>query len=429
MWLPWITGASASGHPRLARRVTSWCTAKTPKRQVIVKTDQKYLFTLGAFWGNNLERHLWYKYPTKGLTDYSFEIDEEGKAWWAVTVFRPAITWFGEIVEGVIIVDPETGDDTFYPMEKVPDWVDRAVPEATVKDWIAFWGELRNGWVNSWWDLKDVTEPEEPTISYGSDGQPYWVTAVTSKGKATQSSLSMVGLFYTNSRTGKSVYYHATGGTDRAITDLVNNKVSYRKLHGDSPVLYNIYGTMTSIVPLLGESHSFQGIAMADVANMQVAVGDTIEDALHQYQKTLATGGQTVSPEKQHNTRQVEGVVDRFRPETSGSETLYYLHVEGIPHIFIGSGEMSAKLRLTKEGDRVVIKYVVSDDTTLPLTGFDNLSFQVGQSANEADIKARTAERQEATAAQKDTRDAREKIRIMSDKELQELLRLKEQKK
>lgn len=393
-----------------------------PKRQVVVKIDQKFHYMPGAFFSQNLERHLWYKYPTKGLMDYSFEIDEDGKAWWVVTIFKPAITWFGKIIEGVTIVDPENGNETFYALGNVPNWVDRVIPHGVIKNWVSYYGSYSNGWWNLVWANKDLFEPEEPSIVYGSDNEPYWVTSVTSPNEKDE---SMVGLFYTNSRTGKTVYYKASGGTDNAILDLVNNKVSYRKLHGDSPVLYNIYGTMTSIVPLLGESHTFQGVAMVDVKNMRMVEGDEIEVVMHMYDRLLATSSQQVAPEKQYDISKLKGVVDRFGAETKGGETLYYLHIEGTPHIFVGPSEMSGKLRVTKIGDNVAVSFRASDESTVPLTAFENLSLQLEQSADEKDIKTRVVERQEETAIQKDVHDARATIKDMNDKEVLELLKLK----
>src|SRR5688572_3273661 len=256
-----------------------------PNRQVIVKTDQRFAYMPNAYFSHNLERHLWANgYADEGLTEFTFEIDEDGKPWWVVTVFDPTIAWSGQRVKGVAVVDPTTGAISYHAAGSAPAWIDRVYPASIVHDYIEWRGKYAGGWWNSFWAEKDITEPETLTFVYGSDGQPYWVTDVTSNNTNDE---SLVGLMYTNTRTGKSTYYRAVGGTSAAVLQAVSNKVSYRRWHGASPVLYNVYGTMASIVPLLGENHTFQGVAIAKVDNLQVAVGDDLAGALREYQKLL----------------------------------------------------------------------------------------------------------------------------------------------
>lgn len=395
-----------------------------PKRQVIVKTGDKFRYMPSAYFGDNLERHLWHKYYDKGLTDYSFEIDEQGKTFWVVTMFEPTIAWSGKKVTGVLIVDPTTGDDTFYPLGKVPDWVDRVVPESFVENYIDWYGEYVSDWWNSWWGQKDVFEAENPSIIYGSDGNPYWVTDITSKSDKDK---SLIGLVYTNSRTGKSVIYHAIGGTDSAVLQLVNNKVSYQKLHGSSPVIYNIYGVMTSIVPLLGESHTFMGVAFVDVANLQLAIGSDQLTAFREYQKLITTAGQQLAPEKTQDFEQIKVTIDRFAAEVRGSETVYYLHASGYQHVFTASGDISPKLPLTKEGDEVTIGFLKSDEDVVPISSFDNENIPLLTSKTQKEVRAKVAERTQQVLEEKQVKDARGQLQNMSDKEVRELLKLKEQ--
>src|ERR1035437_7717372 len=256
-----------------------------PKAPVVIKLGQKFRYLDSAFFGDNIERLLWNRYAGRySLQDFTFEVDDNGKGWWTITALKPTIGWWGLKVEGVIVVDPETGSDKFYAVADVPAWVDRVIPDDTIKQYITYYGAYQNGWWNSWWGQKNVFKPEDPLIAYGDNGEPYWITTITSINKKDN---SMAGIIYTDCRTGKSTMYHSSGGTEDAVVDLVNNKVQYRKLHGRSAQMYNIYGAMTAVVPILGESHSFQGVAFVDVANMQVAVGDDIESALRQYQATL----------------------------------------------------------------------------------------------------------------------------------------------
>ncbi len=370
--------------------------AEDPLQPVIVKTGERFLYTPAAYFGHYLERHLLLNgYLGKGLRDFTFEIDEEGKAWWTATVYEPTICWSGEKVLGVVLVNPTDGSSQFHALGAVPKWVDRVVPQSIVKDYISWRGGYAQGWWNSVWAENNVTQPGTPTIVYGADNEPYWVTDVTS---SNQKDESIVGLMYTDSRTGKSVFYRAVGGTEDAVLTAVNNKVSYRKLHGSSPVIYNIYGTMSSIVPLLGENHTYQGVAIVRVDNMQVAVGDSQQAALREYQQLISQSGQQIAPELTNAKRVLTGRVDRFAAEIKEKETLYYLHLDGVRKLFTGNSGLSSKLPLTRPGDVVSITFIDSGEDVEPLLVFDNKSLPLDKTPAQQQVEDRAAGRRSPPA-------------------------------
>lgn len=399
--------------------------AEDPLRPVVVKTDERFAFMPHAYFSLNLERHLWtHGYASSGLTDYSFEIDEAGKAWWVVTVFEPTIAYGGEKVLGVAIVDPTDGAIQFHPTGKAPEWVDRVFPHDIVKMYVDKWGDLSGGWFNSWWSEQDLTKPEDVSIVYGADGQPYWVSGITSQNSKDN---SLVRLIYTNSRTGKSVSYHAKGGTESAVLAAVNNKVSYRKWHGSGPVLYNLYGQMVSIVPLLGDNHTYQGVAIVKVDNLQVAVGESQQQALREFQKIMNDSGQQIAPEVKHARRELsEAKVDRFAVEMQNGEPAYFLHLEGVPHIFTGGNGLSQKLRLTRAGDAVRVAYSDSGEDVMPLMAFDNLSFEIKTTPAEDELRDRVEKREGAVDTERSGPTTRESLSRMNDEELKRLMELRD---
>jgi len=357
-----------------------------PKRPVVVKADERFLYTPGAYFGKSLERHLQDAgYRDVGLTDYSLEIDEAGKAWWVVSVYEYTIGYAGEKVTGVVVVDPTTGDTSYHGIGQVPDWIDRVVPKSFAKTYIADWGKYRGGWVNSWWGKRDLTEPEEPSLVYGHDGDPYWVTGITSTNENDE---ALIGLVYTDARTGVSTLYRTSGGTDAAILQAVNNKVSFRKWHGASPVVYNINGTMASVVPLLGENHTFQGVAIVNIENPQyVALGDNQYQALREYQRLMAQSGDhaSIDANKQAATRR--GKVDRIAAEATPSGTSYYLFLEGGAKVYTAGSEISPELSLTRSGDEVEITCLETSDDVLTMLSFDNLALPFAPPKREAPAK------------------------------------------
>jgi hypothetical protein len=283
-----------------------------PNRAPRVVTGLSFRYMPGAYFGDEVGRYLFtHGYASYDLDDYTFEIDEGGRAWWVITLTRPSISFWGDRVAGVVLVDPQSGETIYEPMGQVPDWVDRVMPSELVAQYVQAHGLLAGGWTNSWWAKHDLTTGEAPSFIHGSDGQPYWVSEITSTG---QSDLSLLGLLYTNARTGAVTEYKAKGALDTGVLNAVDGKVAYRKWHGDSPVIYNIYGTMASIVPLLSDkSNVFQGVAIVDIVRpTEVAVGDDFDSALREYQKLLGQTGNAAVPELTKVTKTAEGTVDRF---------------------------------------------------------------------------------------------------------------------
>jgi hypothetical protein len=394
-----------------------------PNKQVIVKTGLQMRYTPGAYFGSNLERMLWYKgeYVSRDLRDFTFELDEDLKPYWVLTAYHPTIGWDAHVVDGVVIVDPVSGDSKLYKVGETPAWVDRVFPQEIVKNYLEWNGLYIHGWWNqAFGGNTDTYKPETPLIIYGSDGLPYWVVAVTSNSGKDD---SMIGLVYTCSRTGKSVRYHAVGGTEEAIVNLVNSKVSYQKLHGSGPVLYNIYGTMTSIVPILGENHSFQGVVFVDVANNRLGEpGNTVETAFMNYQKILTTGGQQISPEKMSDLTTITVKADRVVALTKGNEVTFYIYVEGHSHVFTATVELSpAKLPVTRDGDTLVLKFVDAPGDRVMLVGFDNLSVQLTPSPNQVDVRSRTEERRDQEQKKKDAAAILDKLSKMPEEDLLKL--------
>src|SRR3989344_2561491 len=311
-------------------------------------SDQQFVYTPNACWEYRLDRHLWRNgYANKGLTNYALELDDDHKPWWVVTVFEPKIFTSGEKMLGAVIVNPVTGAHTFYKTEDIPHWVDVAFPAEFAATYIDWHGKYQGGWVNSWSGGDSLTEGELTSMVYGSDGEPYWVTDVTSK---SEHDSALVGLYYTHARTGKTTFYSAQGSTQSAVVKAVdqNADVQFKHLHGTVPQLYNVYGTMASVIPLLNDSHIFQEVAIVNVANVQImGVGRDQFDALRAYQKLLSTSGHQISPELTRSMLVVKGKVDRIAVMPQAGEPTFYIQVENMRHVFTGPLQLSpAKLPL-----------------------------------------------------------------------------------
>ncbi|MFA5831630.1 MAG: hypothetical protein WC878_07440 [Candidatus Paceibacterota bacterium] len=401
--------------------------AEDPTAQPIIvslKDGKEMVYSPGAYWSSNLERHMRTNgYLNVGLSDWTFEVDESGNPWWVVTVYKPTIAWSGDKVLGVALVNPTNGDIAFVEMGKIPDWVDRAVPSRIVTDYLTWNGEYSGGWWNSFWANLNMTRPESPTLVYGADNQPQFVTGITS---ASSSDDSLVALVYTNSRTGNAVKYTIKGGaTETAVINAVNSnqEVQYKHLHAAAPQLYNVNGVPTSVVPLFNDVNAYQGVAMVDIANIQeIAVGSDQHEALRVYEKILNGDGSRAVAGNETKKQVVEGIVTRTGSEvTPTSGSIYYFQVENIPQLFTAGPGKYPSLVVTQKGDKVRVEVYKNDRDVVPILTFENLSLKLSKSAKQQQVDKASGSVHKGITAETDANAIKDRINHLTPEQIQEL--------
>lgn len=401
--------------------------AEDPNHQPIVKQlpkEKQFVYTPGAWFGNDLIRHLRLDGGNLrvDLRGTHLEIDDDGNPSWVTTVLEPSIGQFGDKVKGVLITDPVTGASQFAPLGEVPAWVDRVIPRDLTKNYIDYWGEYVDGWVNSWWGKRDLTEAEEPSLIYGSAHDPNYVTGVTSQNTKDD---SLVGIVYTHTRTGKSIYYEIKGGaTDEAVGKAVAKfqDVQFKHLHPGSPQLYNLYGTMASIVPLVNENHAYSGVAIANINNVQqIAMGRSLSEAVRQYQRLLGANGDLAHLEKEKKLSVVEGVIARAKQDLAQNGSVYYVVIEGAKQAFVGGSGEFQLLPLAQAGDRVKIEFYASGESVVPMHSFVNLSLPIERSKAEATVDDRKEGSRDANEAKPVRRDVGEILKNATPEQLRKV--------
>ncbi len=179
-------------------------------------------------------------------------------------------------------------------------------------------------------------------------------------------------------------------------------------LHGTSPILYNVYGKMVSIVPVLGASHTYNGVAIVELDNLQVVYGKDQYIALREFQQKISMSGQQIAPNTQHSQRTLEGEVARFASETKTQGTMYFILVNNQNRLFTGSSQLSPKLPLTQAGDKVKIEFIETDEDVVTMMAFDNLNLQLNVSADQKAVREKVEERK--STATNTTEGALEKV-------------------
>lgn len=331
-------------------------------------------YQMGGFFGDYLPRHIYFSgYLTLGMTDYTFEIDDEGNPYWVVTLYRHAIGFGGNVAYGIVVVNATTGDVTKYSPDDAPAWVDRIQPKEFVEDQINHWGEYVHGFWN--FSNKDkLMATNGISLVYGHDNRSYYYTGITSVG----ADESTIGFMLVDTRTKETVLYRQPGATEAAAQSSAMGKVQEKGYISSFPIMYNINGIATYVMSLKDQAGLIKMIAMVSVEDYSiVGVGDELKDALRNYKDAYNSSGNNPIVTPSTNSKSVAGRITRISEDISGGNSYYYMMIEGVEtKIFIGSSSVSRKLPLTAVGDSVKLIYDDGKKEEIDLTGFENFFIQ-----------------------------------------------------
>ena len=330
-----------------------------------------------AFFSQDLERHVYTNgYMTKGYTDFIFEVDEDWKPYWMVTIYDSKIGFGGDDATELLVIDPETGAITHHPIDKTPSWIDRVQPVDFVRNQADDWGEYIHGWPN-WSGNDKLSASEEYSVVLGSDGRVYYYISLLSKGKEN----STVGFMMVDARSKAVKWYRQAGATEQAARSSAEGKVQQMGYVGSEGITYNIDGIATYEFLLKDKGGLMKQIALVSVHDHTiVGVGETRQQAMRNYRSELAShGNAAVSGPSQMQKKTVVSTVQRISSDVTGGNTDYYLMVTSDNwkgHIFTGTTSTSIEIALTKAGDQVQITFVESERKEIELKSFVNLSLK-----------------------------------------------------
>ena len=189
-----------------------------------------------------------------------FEVDDKGKPYYTMTYGEFISGRSGFEVEGVVVVDAQTGEVKRYDKGKAPKFVDGVLNHETASTLNTYFGKYIHGFWNTKFSQTDMKIPTEwgtkegVTPIFGKDGTLYYFTDFTSPKEGVDSAL---GYSLVDARTGKLYYYNGKevkGIMDgSAATEVVDNSFKREKWHGTMPVIYNVYGKPAWIIPVVDD--------------------------------------------------------------------------------------------------------------------------------------------------------------------------------
>lgn len=331
-------------------------------------------YQMKAFLLDFLPRYLYvHGIVNVGMTDFSFEVDDELRPYWVATLYRNKVGYSGSDAVGVVTVDAQTGEISRYQVGNAPEWIDRIQPERMVYQQVAAWGEYVNGFWNALLTKTGTLKPADNSMHliYGNDNQVYWYTGITSSGKDE----STVGFILVDSRTKQAKWYKVSGATEEGARKSAEGQVQEKGYRAGYPVLYNVGGIPTYIASLKDKEGLLKAVALVSVENYNiVGVGADVESALRNYRQSLAGQNYGFVPGNEVKELKLQGKVLRINPVVKGGESYFYFTLDSDSRIFVGSVQTAPRLALTAGGDRVEISLIDTGEAVLPIRTFNVLA-------------------------------------------------------
>ncbi|MFJ8531419.1 cell shape-determining protein [Bacillus sp. NPDC094106] len=307
-----------------------------------------------AYFNSNLYRHAYMNNPTKGLKGYTFELDDEGNPYWVASVHKRVIGRSGEVVSGTLIIDAQTGKMKEYSIKDTPKWVDIIQPKSTVADYLDYWGEYVHGYIN--FSNEDKLKTTEGMQVVYNNGECYFYTGISSVGKDE----STVGFVLVNTRTGKTNFYKVSGATETASMQSAEGSVQQLRYTATFPILINVQSEPTYFLTLKDKKGLVKSYGMVNVENYNlVAVGDTLQDTLNNYIKSLAGKGSHTDLKSTGVEKKEIGTIERIGSITNENRQVFYILLKERPNtLLMVPSSISKELPLSKEGDKVKYTYI-----------------------------------------------------------------------
>ena len=373
--LVWVVPLEHSGFFKWLKNINGSAgyiiVSATDVSDVTLVTDHKIKYQENAYLLDDLNRHvrLFEGGLFRGLTDYSFELDDNGVPYWVITTYKNR--WLFSLPEasGVAIVNASTGETNYYDEGSLPEWVDRVQPEGFIMQQIQNQGAYVHGVFN--FSNQDKFRTSQGNIIVYNGDNCYLFTGLTSVG----SDESAIGFIMVDMVTKEAKMYQMSGATETAAQQSAQGKVQQYGYFASFPMIINLDGNATYFMTLKDKAGLIKQYAFVSVSNYtNVGTGETIDSALRNFRQVMGnTNDSIITGQK---SREAEGTVLRIASESLGESITYKVILKEKPHqIFTVSYDLSNELALTEPDDKVKISYLQSGTGICLATAFDNLEF------------------------------------------------------
>ena len=249
-----------------------------------VKLTKSMKYVPSAYFNYNLQRHVQLTYPTKIISGYKFEVDDDGNPYYICPTMTARVGLFGGIdVNGVIICDPIDGECQYYAIGDCPSWVDSVYDGHLLTKKYNWHGMLSGGYINSIIGQKGCKQATDD-FGYKIIGDDVWVyTGVTSA----NGDQSNIGFVMMNQRTSEARYYQVSGAEEHSAMSAAEGEVQEKGYKASFPSLINVSGTPTYIMVLKDAGGLVKLYAMVNVEQYNIVATATSQTKVFEEYKTL----------------------------------------------------------------------------------------------------------------------------------------------
>ena len=334
----------------------------------------KYLRS--GYFGTEIERYVRLNgYASRGLTDFSVELDNNGIPYWVITIYEPTIGMMGDEATGALIVDMQTGEIKEYSINDAPQWVDLIQPKEFVYEQINDWGRFQKGWFNAVFTESGLHQATPGMSLVYSDGRSYWYTGIQSKGADESSS----GFMLIDTRTKECKKYSISGINEVAAKSVIaaqSEWVRMSKLTPNDPVLYNVHGIPTYYMTLTGDGTKNAGYAFVSLKNeLHFAAASTPQKALQQYLNVIQNDNLFRIKDGDKIIEETRELTVRMTTQENGLYYILFQEVKGKE--FTATSEAFPEVKWAKDGQKVNVSFTDTEANVISLNSFDIINFEI----------------------------------------------------
>ncbi|MDR2752753.1 MAG: CvpA family protein [Oscillospiraceae bacterium] len=351
--------------------------ASEESKFVELPEDGRIRYSDAEHFNHLLKRHLRFLYPTYMFGTPNFEIDDKGVPYWVAPRMNKTIGLLGgEDVVGVVLVNAITGKCAEYPIDKVPQWIDRVYNATLLELQYSYYGKYAGGFWNSLLGQKGVKINTQGYAYLAQDDDVKMYTGVTS----VKGDQSIIGFIMVNQRTKETNAYRTNGANELSAEEVAQGLVSDLKWKASFPLLVNVSGQPTYFISLKDQTDGgvtgvVQGYAMVNVeqSNKIKVWAKDLGNCINTYVNALNENGIKADevvleepPEGPDTTTPpaattVIGTIADIRSAVINGNTAYYIQLEGSGAWYTVTAAKAPIAVLLNTGDKVAIEYAPAE--------------------------------------------------------------------
>ncbi len=322
----------------------------------LIRLEKGIRYSPSEYFGRDLHRYVRFHYPTKLFLEESFEIDDSGNPYWVMPYYTYTIGLFGgKDVQGIVLVNAQTGEMTDYAVGDVPTWIDRVYPAEMIISQANDWGKYSGGFWNSIFIQKNCFVTTDGYNYLALQDDVWLYTGITS----VTADESNIGFILVNMRTKEAKRYDIKGAEEYSAMESAQGQIQEKGYVATFPILINVEGVPSYFIGMKDGSGIVKAYALVSVEDYQiVGVGNTIEKAQKEYLELL--GIEATVPSTGALT-QLSGQIVEIGSAVENGASVYYFRmlVDGESayrqEVFVAPLAVSRELPFLKEGSQITV--------------------------------------------------------------------------